>query len=256
MYQADVAISSTYNPTLVTLSILIAVVASYTALNLTGRVTIAYGRVRLAWLIGGAITMGIGIWSMHFVAMLAFSLPMPIGYDVRTVVFSTLPAIVASGGALFLTSRHVLNVQELLIGGVLMGIGIASMHYIGMAAMQMEASTQYEPFMFTLSVASAIGASIVALWIAFELRTQTSKTGQYLKISSAFVMGGAISAMHYIGMASASFIPTKVTVAPATQAMQASQTWLAIGIGIATLVILSLTLLIPIYTGFEVNRPQ
>jgi methyl-accepting chemotaxis protein PixJ len=181
MYQADLAISSTYNPTLVTLSILIAVVASYTALTLTERVTIAYGRVRLAWLIGGAITMGIGIWSMHFVAMLAFSLPMPIAYDVWTVVFSTLPAIIASGGALFLTSRRVLNIQELLIGGVLMGIGIASMHYIGMAAMRTQASAQYDPLLLTVSVASAIGASIVALWMAFELRTQSSQTRKYLK---------------------------------------------------------------------------
>ncbi|WP_414585135.1 MHYT domain-containing protein [Scytonema sp. PCC 10023] len=250
MYQADVAISSTYNPTLVTLSILIAVVASYTALNLTGRVTIAYGRVRLAWLIGGAITMGIGIWSMHFVAMLAFSLPMPIAYDVWTVVFSTLPAIVASGGALFLTSRRVLNIQELLIGGVLMGIGIASMHYIGMAAMRTQASTQYDPLLLTVSVASAIGASIVSLWMAFELRTQSSQTRKYLKILSAFVMGGAISAMHYIGMASASFTPTNVAVAAANQGMEGSQTWLAVGIGIATLVILSLTLLIPMYSDF------
>ncbi|NEQ29364.1 MAG: hypothetical protein F6K28_62675 [Microcoleus sp. SIO2G3] len=250
MYQAELSINSTYNPSLVTLSMLIAVVASYTALTVTERVTIAYGKVRLGWLIGGAITMGIGIWSMHFIAMLAFSLPMPIAYDVWTVVFSTVPAIIASGGALFLTSRRVLTIQELLIGGVLMGIGIASMHYIGMAAMRTQASTHYDPLLLTVSVASAIGASIVALWMAFELRTQSSKTGQYLKILSAFVMGGAISAMHYIGMASASFTPTNVAVAVTNQGMQASQTWLAVGIGIATVVILSLTLLIPIYSDF------
>lgn len=247
MYLAELSINSTYNPSLVTLSILIAVVASYTALTLTERVTIAYGNVRLAWLIGGAITMGIGIWSMHFIAMLAFSLPMPIAYDAWTVVFSTLPAIIASGGALFLTSRRVLNVQELLIGGVLMGIGIASMHYIGMAAMRMEASAQYDLLLFMVSVASAIGASIVALWMAFELRTHNSQLRKYLKILSAFVMGGAISAMHYIGMASASFIPSNVAVAAANQGIQASQTWFAVGIGIATLVILSLILLIPIF---------
>ena len=255
MYQADIPLTVTYNPTLVTLSILIAVVASYTALNLTGQVTIAKGRSRVAWLIGGAVTMGIGIWSMHFVAMLAFSLPMPINYNVWTVVFSILPAIVASGGALFLTSRRVLNIQELLIGGVLMGIGIASMHYTGMAAMQIEARTQYDPLVFMLSIGSAIGASIVALWMAFELRMHTSKTGKHLKIFSAFLMGAAISAMHYIGMASASFTQTKVAVAPATQVMQASQTWLAISIGIATLVILSLTILIPTYTNSQANKP-
>jgi methyl-accepting chemotaxis protein PixJ len=245
MYQADVTLSSTYNPILVTLSILIAVVASYTALNLAGRIIIAKGRAKQAWLIGGAITMGIGIWSMHFVAMLAFRLPMLIAYDLWIVLFSTLPAIVSSGCALFLTSRSFLSMRELLIGGVLMGIGIASMHYIGMAAMRMEATTQYNLLLFTVSVAIAIGASIIALWITLEIRRLANKTGNHLKILSAFVMGFAISAMHYIGMASASFIPNNVAVAAANQAMQASQTWLAIGIGIATLFILSVTLLLP-----------
>jgi methyl-accepting chemotaxis protein PixJ len=255
MYLADIAMSSTYNRSLVILSIIIAVIASYTALNLAERVTVASGRVRLAWLIGGAASMGIGIWSMHFVAMLAFSMPIPIAYDLWTVVFSIMPAIIASGGALFLTSRHFLSLQELLIGGILMGIGIASMHYIGMAAMQMEASTQYDPLLFMLSVVTAIGASIIALWMAFELRIYTNQTGKHFKILSAFVMGAAISAMHYIGMASASFTPTNIAVTQANQATQGSQTWLAVAIGIATLIILGFTLLIPMFSNSQVNKP-
>lgn len=244
MLQADVGMISTYNPLLVVLSIVIAVFASYTALDLTSRVTVSQGWTRRAWLIGGAIVMGIGIWSMHFVAMLAFRLPIPMGYDVLTVILSVLPAIVASGGALFLTSRPILNVQQLLIGGVLMGIGVASMHYIGMAAMQMEAATHYDPALFVVSVAIAIVASVVALSIAFQLRLQMGRTGRRRrKLSSAFIMAIAISGMHYTGMAAASFTPTRVAGAAMTKTMQGSLSALALGIGVATLIILGFTLL-------------
>ncbi|KYC35274.1 PAS domain S-box protein [Scytonema hofmannii PCC 7110] len=237
-------LSSSYDQGLVALSIVLAVLSSYTALDLAGRVSGVEKRVRVAWLIGGAITMGIGIWSMHFVAMLAFSLPIPIVYDVGTVVFSTLPAIVSSAGALFLASRRFLSMRRLLIGGMLMGLGIASMHYIGMAAMRMDASTHYDPLLFVLSVAIAIGASIAALYIAFQFRMQTSKSGRSSRILSALIMGAAIAGMHYTGMAAVSFTPTKVVSSVlANPAVQSSLTWLAIGIGIATLIILCFTLL-------------
>ncbi|NMF64782.1 MHYT domain-containing protein [Brasilonema octagenarum] len=240
MLQADVAISSTYNPFLVALSIVIAVFASYTAIDLAGQITLAKAKAKLAWLIGGAVVMGIGIWSMHFVGMLALSLPISMGYDALTVLLSVLPAIVASGGALFLASRPVLSTQQLLSGGVLMGIGIVSMHYIGMAAMRMEAAIQYNAVQFMLSVAIAIGGSILALWIAFQLRLQTGKTLRRRKIYSAFVMAIAISGMHYTGMAAACFKATKVTN---VATMQVSLAKLAISIGVSTIIILSFTLL-------------
>jgi PAS domain S-box-containing protein len=241
MLQADVAMSCSYNPFLVALSIVIAVLASYTAVDLVGQITAAQAKAKLAWLIGGAVVMGIGIWSMHFVAMLAFSLPISMGYDALTVLFSVLPAIVASLGALFLASRPVLNTEQLLTGGVLMGIGIASTHYIGMTAMRMEAVTQYDPLLFMVSVVLAISASIVALSIAFQMRLQKGKIGRRRRILSAFVMGIAISGMHYTGMLAASFTPTKVTGVVAT--MEVSLPGLAMSIGIGTLIILSLTLL-------------
>ncbi|MBW4631313.1 MAG: PAS domain-containing protein [Iphinoe sp. HA4291-MV1] len=234
--------SSTYDLRLIALSIVIAVLASYTALDLAGRVTASVAQAKRAWLIGGAFVMGVGIWSMHFVAMLAFKLPIPIGYDVLTVLLSVMPAIVASGGALFLASRKILSIKQLLIGGVLMGIGIASMHYIGMYAMRMAATTEYQPVLFALSVAIAIGASIVALWIAFQLRKETITTGKRRKMKSALVMGAAISGMHYTGMAAARFTPTKPTTVSASGVMNASLTWLAVAIGIATFVILGFTL--------------
>ncbi|GAA6621602.1 MHYT domain-containing protein [Scytonema sp. NUACC26] len=235
--------SSTYDQGLVALSVAISILSSYTALDLAGRVTAAEKMVRLAWLIGGSITMGIGIWSMHFVAMLAFNLPVPIAYDVGTVILSTLPAILASGGALFLASRKFLSWQRLLFGGVLMGIGIAAMHYIGMAAMRMEARTHYDPVLFLLSVAVAIAASIAALWIAFHFRMQTSRTGRSSRILSALLMGCAIAGMHYTGMAAASFKPTQIVGSVLASQANSSFTWLATGIGASTVMILGFTLL-------------
>ncbi len=245
------SLSSTYDFRLVGLSILIAILASYTALDLAKRVTAGFGLTKVAWLIGGAVVMGIGIWSMHYVAMLAFCLPIPIAYNLLTVLVSMLPAIVASGGALFLASRRVLSIWQLLIGGILMGIGIASMHYIGMYAMRMEASIQYDPQLFTLSIVIAIGASITALRMAFQLRTQTGKTGRCLQIGSALIMGTAISGMHYTGMAAAIFAPT-VATASVFQEMYDSPI-LAYIIGFYTLVILGITLLTSLIDEWSVD---
>lgn len=242
MLKADVAISSSYDPRIISLSIAIAVLAAYTALDLAGRVTAATSWAKTAWLIGGAIVMGIGIWSMHFVAMLAFSLPILMTYDMVTVLLSILPAILASAGALFLASRPTMSFWQLILGGILMGIGIASMHYIGMSAMRMEADMIYNPLLIGVSIAIAITASILALSVAFKLRTQTSISAGLARIFGAVIMGLAIAGMHYTGMAAANFIPTNPK-AIATGTMKDSLTWLAVTIGIATFVILGFALL-------------
>ena len=242
MLLADVAINSTYDLRLVSLSMAIAIFASYTALDLAGRVTAANQRAKTAWLIGGALVMGIGIWSMQFVAMLAFRLPIPMAYDMLTVLLSMLPAIIASYGALFLVSRQILSLWQFLIGGVLMGIGIASMHYIGMSAIQMEAIVTYDPLLFAVSIAIAISASIISLSVAFQLRNQNS-TSFGTKIFAALIMGFAIAGMHYTGMSAAHFTPTNPAFIRATGTINNSLTWLAVTIGIATLVILGFALL-------------
>src|SRR5271154_5059440 len=123
-----------YNYRLVAVSVLIAVLAAYAALDLAARVTAAQGRARFAWLTGGAAAMGIGIWSMHYIGMLAFSLSIPILYDWPTVLLSLLAAVLASGAALFVVSRQRMWWPQAMIGSVVMGSGIAAMHYIGMAA--------------------------------------------------------------------------------------------------------------------------
>src|SRR5215212_275592 len=137
--------SGTYDLRLVALSYLVAVFASYTALDLAGRVTSSRGRVRKVWLLGGALSLGIGIWSMHFIGMLAFVLPMPTGYDLTLMLLSLLIAVLASAGALVAMSRPAARARHLLLGGPLVGAGIAAMHYTGMAAMRMEAAIGYDP---------------------------------------------------------------------------------------------------------------
>jgi NO-binding membrane sensor protein with MHYT domain len=188
-----------------------AVLASYAALDLAARVTAAHGRVRLAWLTGGATAMGIGIWSMHYIGMLAFSLSFRILYDWPTVLLSLLAAVFASGVALFVVSRPRMLWFQALIGSVAMGSGIAAMHYIGLAAMRMPAMGTYSFRLVILSVVLAAVISLVALWLTFHFRHEPQALGRQ-KIASALVMGAAIPVMHYTGMAAATF--TASAVAP------------------------------------------
>jgi PAS domain S-box-containing protein len=206
MISANAAMTGSYDYSEVARSVLIAIAASYAALDLTGRVTAASGRIRLAWLGCGAAAMGIGIWAMHFKGMLAFHLPVSIEYQWPTVLASLLVAILASAVALYIASRQHMGRVEALTGSLIMGGGIAGMHYIGMAAMRLPAITRFSPLLVTFSILFAILFSLVALLMAFDLREETKWTVPR-RLGSSIVMGGAISAMHYTGMAAASFIP-------------------------------------------------
>src|SRR5260370_34044942 len=177
-----------HNYLLVALSGLIAMFALYASLDLAGRVTAAGGWIRGVWLLGGAGAMGTGIWSMHYIGMLACILPVPVAYHWPTVLLSLFAAILASAVALYLVSRHKMGAFRALVGSVLMGGGIASMHYIGMAAMRMSAISQYDSLLVLLSVVFAVLISLAALWITFHLRDETVATG-FRKIRRAFVMG-------------------------------------------------------------------
>jgi len=197
----------TYDASLVLLSVLIATLASYTALDLAGRVTAARGRGRVAWLAGGAVSMGVAIWGMHFVGMLAWHLPVPAAYDVPLVVLSALVAIAASALALFVVSRRHLGLPSLGVAGLGMGTAIAGMHYTGMAAVQARCVLNYDPVLFGASVVIAVTASCAALWLAFRFRSDESRRGHQYRAGAAVVMGLAIAGMHYTGMAAARFTP-------------------------------------------------
>jgi PAS domain S-box-containing protein len=240
MISARAALTGSYNDLQVVLSALIAVAASYAALDLAGRVTAASGRIRSAWLIGGAGAMGLGIWSMHFVGMLAFSLPVPVSYNLPLVLVSLLVGILCSAFALYVVSRHRLGISRALAGSVLMGAGIAGLHYIGMDAMRMSAECRFDLRLVALSILLAILFSLAALLLAFHQCEETRGTPSR-KTASALGMGAAITAMHYTGMAAAHF--TASPVAPdLSHAVSVSELGTT-GIGIVTLIVLGIAIL-------------
>ncbi|MFK2910946.1 putative bifunctional diguanylate cyclase/phosphodiesterase [Pseudomonas sp. 3HC3] len=197
-------LTGSYSSSLVLISLCVAILASYTALDLTGRIATAKGRAAYLWMGGGALAMGIGVWSMHFIGMLAFSLPIDLGYDLALTAFSLLIAVLSSGFALWLVSQPSLPALQLGFGALIMGAGIACMHYTGMAALRMLPGIDYDPTLFGASLLIAVGASAAALWIAFRLRAHTPYVRQ-IRGLAAVVMGFAIVGMHYTGMAAANF---------------------------------------------------
>jgi NO-binding membrane sensor protein with MHYT domain len=236
-------IHGTYDPRLVALSYLVAVIASYAALDLAGRVTATRGRAHTLWLAGGALTMGLGIWTMHFTGMLALQLAMPMRYNIALVSASFLIAIAASAFALFMASRPTLTIRSLLSGGLCLGLGIAAMHYTGMAAMDLDGTIQYQPLIVGASLLIAISASVVALWLAFHLRSMQGSARGWIarKLGSAGVMGAAIVGMHYTGMAAATF--TTDHAGHAMAELDTNTFTLAIALSVATLLILGFALL-------------
>jgi len=237
---AAVNLIGSYNYALVALSVFIAMFASYAALDLASRVTAAGGWSRALWVLGGASAMGTGIWSMHYIGMLAFILPIPVAYHWPTVLLSLLAAILASVIALYLVSRQKMSASRAVAGSLLMGAGIAGMHYIGMAAMRLPAICQFNSFLVVLSVVLAILISLAALWISFHFRDEKTGIGRE-KLAGAVVMGAAIPIMHYTGMAAASFTPSG---APPDLSHAVSISALGIaGIVAVTFIVLGLALL-------------
>ena len=201
-------LSGSYDYRLVALSIMMAMFASYAALDLAGRITAAHGWGRAVWLGAGAAAMGLGIWAMHYVGMLALILPIPVFYHLPIVLLSLLAAIAASGVALHVVSRTKLNLWQEAAGSLVMGSGIAAVHYIGMAAMRCSAVIVYDRRIVALSIVLAMAASLVALQLVFRLRDERRTTRR--KIAAALVMGSAIPLMHYTGMWAATFHPSSV----------------------------------------------
>ncbi|MGU7770442.1 histidine kinase [Burkholderia sp. MR1-5-21] len=229
----------TYNLSLVLLSLVIATLASYTSLDLAAFISLLdKPKIRLAWLSGGAAAMGTGIWSMHFVGMLAFSLPIPLGYDLAETGASLAIAVLVSYFALNVVTRAKLTRLRLVVGGILMGGGIAGMHYTGMAAMRMQPGIRYDPALFAASVGVAVVASTAALWIAQTLRAQATRNAR--RIGAAAIMGIAITGMHYTGMAAAHFAPD----ARCGAANGIDTPWLATTVALFTLATLIVTLMI------------
>ncbi|HUB20478.1 MAG TPA: EAL domain-containing protein [Acidobacteriaceae bacterium] len=235
-------LTGSYDSGLVILSLLMAVLASWTALDMAGRVAAAQGRAASWWLAGGSVAMGSGIWSMHFIGMLAFRLPIPMGYDPAITLLSLFIAITSSLFALWIVCQKDLSWLKLAVGALIMGAGVCTMHYTGMAAMVMMPPIRYDPLLFSLSVVIAVVASGAALWMAFHLR-RSGRGLKRLRGGAAVVMGLAIAGMHYTGMAAVRF-PAGSRCLVAQSGV--SSVWLAVLIAVLAGSVLSIALIVSV----------
>src|SRR3569833_2821627 len=246
-------LSGIYNPWLIALSVAVAVFVSHTALSLSARVARANAAPsRRLWLIGGALAMGSGIWSMHFIGMLAFSLPIALAYDIPTTVASLLIAIIISGFALGIANRPRISFAPLSLGAILLGVGISAMHYVGMAAVEITPMITYEPGLLAASVVIAIAASLGALWLFFHLRSGRSWLTRLTRLGAAFALGLAISAMHYTGMAASRFSAGSFCIGAGIT----DQRWLALAIAVPTVAVLSITTILLVYDAHLESRTR
>jgi diguanylate cyclase (GGDEF)-like protein len=199
-------IQTTTSYWLVAISILTSIVASYVAFSFAERLARARGKEYASWLGSGAVAMGLGIWSMHYLGMLSVRMPMPVVYHIPTVLLSMCFGVMASGVVLFIVSRTELGPLALACGSVLLGAGIGAMHYTGMHAMRSSAVHHYHPVRVAGSLVVAVGFSWLALSIAFSIRRR-SEPGEWLRLGAASLMGTGIAAMHYTAMAAVTFMP-------------------------------------------------
>ena len=230
-----------YDGGLVILSLAIASLSAFVAFSVSERVAaIGTTRSRAAWSLAGALVMGGGIWAMHFIGMLAFSLPCGVGYDPIETVLSMLPGILSSGAAINVISRAGPPTQGRMVGGaLLMGGGIGAMHYWGMAAMRPEALLLYDTDMVVVSVLIAVVLAFLSLQIHFRLRRTRSWSATARKLLAAIVMGLAVAGMHYVAMAAALFYPA---FGVAVAGLQLPPTLLAMLIAVIAVLIASATL--------------
>jgi signal transduction histidine kinase len=198
-------VPKTYDPALVVGSLLVAILACFTALTFITHVSAASRHRRAAWLATGALAMGVGIWGMHFIGMLALRLPVPMTYNGFEVFASVIVACGASWLALSVAAGNALSVRRLTLAGIVLGIAIGGMHYTGMAAVRLAGHVDYDPWRVGASIGVAMIAAFAALWIAFQFRNDQTRARRapLLKWTAATVMGLAVAGMHYTAMSAA-----------------------------------------------------
>ncbi|MGY3098391.1 bifunctional diguanylate cyclase/phosphodiesterase [Pantoea agglomerans] len=228
----------TWDSVLICVSLIVVFIASFTALDTAGRVAVSRGWSARFWLLVGGIAMGIGVWAMHFIGMLAMMMPMMMRYDTRLTILSLLVAILASVLAFGQTVGGLhLTRQRLLRGTLILGAGVVVMHYLGMYALLIEPQPEWNALLVALSVLIAFAASGLALWLAFHLR-QGDHHLMLMRGLASLVMGIAIAGMHYVGMAAAEFSHSSMM-----QPHGVSNAGLAVWVTLITLTILGVTLL-------------
>lgn len=237
--------TGSYNALLVIASYCVAVIASYTAIYFGSRVFHLDGAKRRRWLIAGALCLGTGIWSMHFVGMSAYEMPMEMtmSFSAGLTLLSWLPALFASGLALHVITLPRVAAPGVVVAAFIMGVGIFSMHYLGMYAMQMKPAIQYDPLWVSISGAIAVGASGAALVICRWVRSVPAQQAPWVKVLAALVMGLAICGMHYSGMVGASY--------PMGASLSASNSLQGDWMGVPTAIVASALLLLAIYVAYS-----
>jgi diguanylate cyclase (GGDEF)-like protein len=235
------ALSASYDGVLVVVSYVVAALASYAGLLMSERIGVAESvRGRWAWLSAGSVTMGIGVWAMHFLGMLAFVLPIPVAYNLDITIASAVPAILASAVALSVMGGNQHGYRQYIIAGTLLGAGIGGTHYTGMAAMLMNADMRYDPGLFALSILVAVGLGIAALY-AHDLRLGILGFGKSRRLHplGAAVMGLAVAGMHYTAMGATYFFPI---ADKGIDDLALDPHWLSVGVTAITILIVLLAI--------------
>jgi diguanylate cyclase len=249
---ARLEMNSTYNPWLVSLSIGVAILVSFTSLRLASRVAESDHSAGRAWLILGAISMGFGIWSMHFIGMLAFSIPIQLRYDVGVTFGSMGVAILTSGFAIKIASSPKLGLVRHVICSLVMACGIVTMHYMGMSAIRVVPSISYDLVLVVASVGIAITASFTALWLTFNLRGETHPYAWSARLVAAAIMGSAIAGMHYTAMAATQF----QLGAYCRGGVALDNRWLGIFVAMGALALLTITLITTVFDAHLKSRAR
>lgn len=235
---------SQYDYILVVVSFVVAILASYTALNMAGRVSTSSGASSWVWLSGGGVAMGIGIWAMHFIGMLAMNMSMNMRYEPVLTGLSMAIAIGSSLFALWLVSAPQLHLRRLIPGSVVMGLGIAAMHYTGMAALQVSPPIVWHKGWIALSILIALAASFAALWLTFRLRHEAAQVA-LMRFGAAILMGLAITGMHYTGMMAAQIPFQHHHIAMVHHGF--NNNWLAVLVSMMAFSVLGITLLVSMF---------
>jgi len=236
------ALSGSYNAVLVIVSIAVACFASYAGLLISERIkAVETARARWVWLGNGAVAMGLGVWAMHFIGMLAFRLPVPVAYDFGITLASAVPAILASAVALFEMGSDQARNRRYLFAGVILGAGIGVMHYTGMMAMRLNADMQYDPGLFALSILVAVGLGITAFYV-HDLSDMLSalKNKNTARAVGSVLMGLAIGGMHYTAMSATYFFPV---ADQGPEQMVIGSFWLSVGVAAITTFIILLAVI-------------
>ncbi|MEO6186700.1 MAG: EAL domain-containing protein [Steroidobacteraceae bacterium] len=239
-----------YNSGLVALSIAVAILVSYTALGLAARVAESRGAAGHAWLILGACSMGVGIWSMHFLGMLALSLPIQLRYDVDMTLVSLGVAVLTSGFAIRIASSKQLGLARHLLCSGVMAFGIVGMHYLGMGAIEITPDITYALMPVVASVLIALAASYCALWLTFILRSTVHRYARIARLGAAIIMGCAIAGMHYMGMSAAMIAPGSIC----DGGLAIENGWLAVAVALAAFGMLTITLITSVFDSHMAAR--